>query len=364
MKKRSFSAFTIGLAFFSMFFGSGNLVFPLFLGSFAGSHWVYVALGFILGGVLGPFLGTLTMVLFKGDTNRFFYTLPPSIALGFMTLLTAVWIPLGAGPRCIQVAYEAFLFFLPNTPFWMFSTLYSVVVVLIIMRMTRVIETLGYFLTPALLTLLGALFFIGIQGSSVPTVSNVSKWTCIYGGIVYGYSTMDLIASFFFSSSLIYILRHFETDEKKTLKKAFFAGSIGMGTLAIVYLALVFLSAKNADILANVPKEQILTFVSKKFLGETLSIIPVLAIILACLTTSIAMTTVYAEFIGEKFLKEEDPPSLKSSTISAALSFGLSFLGLSNILKITWPVLQVSCPLLIILAIYNIIRNRKNLFLG
>lgn len=359
---RNFSSFTLGLAFFSMFFGSGNLVFPLFLGASASSNWPYVAAGFILGGVLGPFLGTMTMVLYKGDTDQFFRTLSPKVALIFMTILTAVWIPLGAGPRCIQVAYEAFLFFIPSCPFWAFSVCYSLLVVVIILRLTRIIETLGYVLTPLMLVLLAILCIVGTYGTSAPVAQGNLGSDIFYDGLIYGYSTMDLIASFFFSSSLIYILKHIEPDQKKAIRKAFYAGIIGMSVLALVYFGLIILAARNAELLKNIPKEQVLPFISTNLLGKYLSIIPVVAIILACMTTSIAMTSVYAEFIGEKFLKEKDPPTLVSSSVSALLSMGMSFLGLNAVIAITWPILQISCPLLIILAIYNVIRYRKTLF--
>jgi LIVCS family branched-chain amino acid:cation transporter len=57
-----------GLAMFSMFFGSGNLVFPLLVGQMSSGHYLSATLGILLTGVLVPFLGILAMILFNGDS--------------------------------------------------------------------------------------------------------------------------------------------------------------------------------------------------------------------------------------------------------------------------------------------------------
>ena len=51
--KRSDKIMTTGFALFAMFFGAGNMVFPLFLGANAGHHLLLVALVFVVVGVGG-----------------------------------------------------------------------------------------------------------------------------------------------------------------------------------------------------------------------------------------------------------------------------------------------------------------------
>ena len=41
---------------FALFFGAGNLIFPLHLGQMAGHNWAQAAIGFCLTGVLLPLL--------------------------------------------------------------------------------------------------------------------------------------------------------------------------------------------------------------------------------------------------------------------------------------------------------------------
>ena len=69
---RSRHIITTGLAMFSMFFGAGNIVFPLALGQQAGSMaWVAI-LGFLITAVGVPFMGLVSMILFEGNYKKFF----------------------------------------------------------------------------------------------------------------------------------------------------------------------------------------------------------------------------------------------------------------------------------------------------
>lgn len=61
-----------GLALFAMFFGAGNMIFPLQLGVDAGQHVLPALLAFIITGVGVPFLGLFAVSLYEGDYWRFF----------------------------------------------------------------------------------------------------------------------------------------------------------------------------------------------------------------------------------------------------------------------------------------------------
>lgn len=52
---------------FGMFFGSGNLIFPIHLGQLSGNNWFPAALGFAVSGSLFPLLAILAVVVTKSD---------------------------------------------------------------------------------------------------------------------------------------------------------------------------------------------------------------------------------------------------------------------------------------------------------
>ena len=67
----------IGFAMFSMFFGAGNVVFPLALGQYAQDHNFYAILGLLITAVGVPFAGLMAMTLYNGDYKKFFERIGP-----------------------------------------------------------------------------------------------------------------------------------------------------------------------------------------------------------------------------------------------------------------------------------------------
>src|SRR5690348_4123561 len=96
----------IGLALFSMFFGAGNIVFPLAVGQITGDQVLFASLGLILTAALVPIIGVIAMVLFDGNQRHFFGRL--GRVPGFLLALSIISLlgPLGSTPRCIALAYS------------------------------------------------------------------------------------------------------------------------------------------------------------------------------------------------------------------------------------------------------------------
>lgn len=62
---------SVSLAMFSMFFGAGNVVFPLIVGQAAQDRSLFALLGLLITGVGVPFIGLFGMTLFDGDYRAF-----------------------------------------------------------------------------------------------------------------------------------------------------------------------------------------------------------------------------------------------------------------------------------------------------
>lgn len=52
---------------FALFFGAGNLIFPLHLGQLAGRNWLIATIGFLITGVLLPLFSVLAIAITKTD---------------------------------------------------------------------------------------------------------------------------------------------------------------------------------------------------------------------------------------------------------------------------------------------------------
>ncbi len=348
--KNKFSYVFIGLALFSMYFGSGNLIYPLFVGQLAKDQCLLASLGFFLTGVAVPFLGVIAMIIYKGDYTKFFECLGSRPGSLFVALLLTIWAPLGCCPRCITLAYASFHSYWSSLPLWFFSAVYSLLVYLIIQKKRRMMDILGYILTPVLLLCLALII---LKGSGM---SAAFAWPAAHGlphfttGLVEGYNTIDLIASFFFSASIIRMLQQLSSD--KPLKVTFQACLVGISLLGVIYVALIGLAGAYSDLLADIPKDQMLTFVAKTIMGPKMGVIAIAAIFLACLTTSIAQTLVYAEFLQKRF----NSPVL-SKGIALGMAYVMSLTGLEGISAVTVPILKILYPLLIVMIFYNLYKH-------
>ena len=65
----------LGMMIFALFLGAGNIIFPPMEGYTAGQHWATAALGFVLTGVLMPFI-TLVVVSVLGRAKNSPATFP------------------------------------------------------------------------------------------------------------------------------------------------------------------------------------------------------------------------------------------------------------------------------------------------
>ena len=67
-KKLTFKQYlVVASLLFGLFFGAGNLIFPLHLGQLAGANWGPAALGFLVTGVLLPLLSVLAIAVTRAE---------------------------------------------------------------------------------------------------------------------------------------------------------------------------------------------------------------------------------------------------------------------------------------------------------
>jgi LIVCS family branched-chain amino acid:cation transporter len=350
--KNKSSYLVIGLALFSMFFGSGNLIYPLYVGLNSNNLFTSI-LGFLLTGAFLPFLGVIAMVLFNGKYFDFFNILGEKLGLAFIFLILSVFIPFGSAPRCIALSFSSVSSYLNIGPIWIFSLVYLLLVYLVIQKKYGFLNFLGKIITPLLIS---SILFIFVKGVFFTNFSELNYSTLSYkDALVEGYNTMDLIASFFFSASIIGILNK-QKSKKESLKITIKASLIAVLCLSVIYISLMIVSKKHSLILENVSKEQMLSVLAKSILGTKLSIISLFAILLACFSTSVALCVVFRDFLRDIIFKNEKKDHL-SLLISIFVTYLVSLSGMKGIIKISEPALKIAYPILLILIIINIFKK-------
>lgn len=343
-----------GLAMFSMFFGSGNLVFPILVGKISEGHFTLAALGILITGVIVPFLGILAMLLFNGNSHEFFNRLGKPATFWLPLIALSLMGPFGVLARCITVAHGAFRLLVSETPLWGFSLIACLVIWLFSVKKNRIVPVLGTVLTPLLLLSLAAIAWFGLSQAPLPSHSSIGAWASLKEGLFQGYQTMDLLAAFFFSSFIIRHLRDKAKNESQPSLSIFLKASlIGAGLLAVVYFGLVLLGAKYSSQLTSIPPQEMLGFIAQKALGSWAAPVVCLAIILACFTTAVVLTSLFADFFRKEIAKEKVSHSM-SLLVTLLIAFSVSTLEFSGIAKVLNPIMGIIYPALITLTIFNI----------
>jgi LIVCS family branched-chain amino acid:cation transporter len=119
---------------------------------------------------------------------------------------------------------------------------------------------------------------------------------------------------------------------------------------------LICLSVSHSQLLSDVPKEQLLVHIAKDLLGAQLGMVASAAVFLACFTTSVALATVYADFVAEKIFGSQDR-YLVGLMATQFVTYVMSITGLEGIAAVTEPILQLFYPMLMIMIVFNLARK-------
>lgn len=359
MTPRLSLALTGGFAMFSMFFGSGNLVFPLSIGARSLDLFAFAAMGLFLTGVMVPFLGLLSMICAEGNRRSFFREIGRHPAFLLTFLMLAIMGPFGVSARCIIVAFSGVQLVFENLSEVVFSILFCTVTGLLCWRKAQIVSVIGRYLTPFLLggILLIILFgfYLAPDFTSVPESAEV----VFKKGIDQGYQTMDLLAAFFFSAATIQFLKTqtLLTDIKENpMKLALYASFVGMILLSLVYGGFVYLGAAYGPQLVGVPPEQMLTMIAGLTLGSYALPIMSVTIAMACLTTIIILTNLFAEFLSDEVC--DGKVSRQSAlVVTLIISFLVSLAGFTKLAEWIGGLLTFAYPSLIALALGKILET-------
>lgn len=357
--KKCLSVMTGGFAIFAMFFGAGNLVFPILAGKATHNAFFPAFLGLTLTGVLVPLLGLIGILLYNGNYQDFFDRFGKSTAFILILLMLLLMGPFGALPRCTTVAYGSFAVLAPSFPLIYFSLIISCIVYILCLNQNQIVPLLGAFLAPAKIVSVGFILLFGLLFASAPHQSLLPASEAFEYGALKGYQMMDLIASFFFATVIAAHFKNKYTNNDEYSGTSFnltlYAILLGSSLLMTVYLVLVYLGATFSQALSQNPPEQFLSMIAHLTLGPSAGRIVTIAIILSCLTTIVALTTVFTDFLYEHIFKKRlKRPFCLAITI--LISFLMSNLGFSGIATLLSPILFYLYPLLILLTFINITR--------
>lgn len=347
-----------GLAIFAMLFGSGNLIYPPSVGIFSGEKaWIGI-LAFLISGVLIPLTGLIGMVLYKGDYRAFFNRIgkvPGNIAILCCMLIIG---PLLAMPRIVDTTYELMYPFISNyTGLLSFSILFAVLSFALSYKKSSLIDVIGKILSPLILILLLIIFIVGLITNYSTTTTSMANLKIFKTSFILGYNTLDLLGALFFGYIIVSIL---ESNDKSTLQdtkklaKTMISSSLIAGfLLAVVYVGLGAMGALHGKGLENLGVGKKFIALMQNILGNHGAFIISFTVLLACLTTIIALASVVTEYLRHDVVKDKISYKVILFLVLAVTTV-FAQAQLDTILYYSEPFILILYPTLIVLTLCNI----------
>ena len=342
-----------GFALFAMFFGAGNLIFPPYLGIITGPEWLTAFGGFTFADAGLALLAVMATAKYDGDVIALFRRAGGKLAivLGCADILCIG--PFLAIPRTGATTYEMGIMPLLGDaiPIAVFAAIFFIITYILTIKPSKVVDIVGRVLTPALLIALAVIIVKGVISPLGPIVEEPMIQGVVGEGIAQGYQTMDAFAAIALASVLIVSLNekgyNTVSDKLKAIMKSGVLACVG---LALVYGGLCFLGATVSTMYGvDAQQSQVIVNITEGLLGQTGKVILAVCVALACLTTSIGLTSATGQFF-EKL----SGGKLKYKTVVLAVcifSACMASIGVGGIIKVASPVLSIVYPPTIVLVI-------------
>ncbi|WP_096199991.1 branched-chain amino acid transport system II carrier protein [Bacillus sp. FJAT-45350] len=358
-KKIPFSTYAIiGTMLFGMYFGAGNLIFPIQLGQQSGTNFWPALIGFLVTAIGLPFIGILAIGLSGSNGLRDLASRVHPIFGGVFAVTLYLTIgPFFAIPRTATVPFVVGFepFINPEqVSLWLgiFSFLFFVIVYYFSLNPAKIMDYIGKYLTPAFLVFL--FFLIGI--AIIKPMGTFGNPTGDYiqlafmTGFKEGYNTMDALASLAFGIVVINAFkRQGITDTQDISKATLKSGIFAMGLMMLIYGLITYMGASSVTAIGTFDNGGLIfSAVSQHYFGSYGAVLLGIIIVLACLKTSIGLITACSEFFHKLLPKV----SYKWFVfILCFVSFTIANFGLNNIIQFAVPVLMLLYPLAIVLIL-------------
>ncbi|MCU5104175.1 branched-chain amino acid transport system II carrier protein [Bacillus cereus] len=345
----------LGFMLFALFFGAGNLIFPPMLGQMAGNNVWLANAGFLVTGVGLPLLA-ITAFVFSGksDIQSLASRVHPLFGIVFTTVLYLAIGPFFAIPRSGNVSFEIGIKpFVSNgaspTILTIFTVVFFAVACLLSLNPSRIIDIVGKFLTPIKLTFIGLLIVVSVvkpMGRLQSLSEGYNTSYVFFKGFQEGYLTLDALVAFVFGMIIVNAIKERGATTKKQLMTICAkATAIATTLLVSIYTALSYMGASSVEKLGHLNNgAEILAKVSNYYFGSYGAILLGLLITVACLTTSVGLIISCATFFRGLFPKVS---YRKIAIILSIFSTLVANIGLTQLIKISVPVLMALYPMVI-----------------
>ncbi len=352
---------------FGMFFGAGNLIFPVEVGQQAGSHVWLAAVGLLITGVGLPLLGVAALGISRsGGLYELSSRAGKPYGMFFTCLLYLTIGPFFAIPRCATTSFTVGLEqILPESELswlWLllFSAAFFAVVLFFSLRPGKILTWIGKILNPVFLAFLAVLVVVALlrPGAAVSEVEPLGDYAGkpFFTGFLAGYNTMDALASLAFGIVVVQVIRGLGVEEPGAVAGSTVrAGVFSCLFMGLIYVAVTIVGVQSRGLFAPAENGGVaLAQIARHYLGSAGALVLAATVTLACLKTAVGLVTSCAETFAGMFPR--GPKYAVWAVVFSVVSFLFANLGLSAIIGWSIPVLMFLYPLaiaLIALALFG-----------
>lgn len=350
----------VGFALFAMFFGAGNLIFPPILGQLCGDQWVWGFVGFLFADGVLSCLGIYVVNMAGGPRAAFNRFLGKGAGTALNTAAIICLCVVFAMPRTAATTFEIsvapYLGEGADSYLAIFSVVFFVVVFLLACRKSRVVDIIGRFFTPVLVVGVVVLIGVGIANPigplEAPRIGYVFE-----EGLRSGYQTMDVLGVAAFSIIILdsSIIKSCASDDER-LSTLACASIVAVIMLGIIYGGLTYLGATSFALGSDMSQVDLLIAIVQALLGDAGIFILSVVVLLACVTTAVALVSSAADFFNKLFGNRISYNALL--VIDCVIGAVICDLGLSRIISTADPILGVIYPPLIVVVVLLLFSRR------
>ena len=363
LKQRMLVAATL----FGMFFGAGNLIFPVHLGQLAGRNLIPATAGFILTAVGIPILGVAAIGNTHSDGLQDLASRAGKRYGCFFTCLLYLTIgPCFAIPRCATTSFTTGIAPMlgdaggGRMALFLFSAVFFGLVLFFSLRPGSITLWIGKIINPLFLFFLGILIVSALLRPGAPVSSTLPDASYQSGALFHalseGYGTMDAIAGLAFGIVVVNVIRQMGVQDDAAIAGEVLRSGILAGILmTFIYMLTILMGAQSLGLFAPSDNGGIaLSQISSHYLGQAGILILAVTITFACLKTSIGLVTSCAETFEKMFPRRLSYHAW--AVLFTVFSFLISNVGLSTLIRYSVPVLMLIYPpaiALILLALFG-----------
>ena len=213
---------------FGMFFGAGNLIFPVSMGQLAGRNMWSAIIGFLITGVGLPLLGVAALGISRssglfnlsrkvGRPYAYFFTCALYLTIG----------PFFAIPRCATTSFTVGMEQLipQGNRGWLYLLIFSLIFFGVTLYFSlypgKILMWVGKVLTPCFLVFLAILILVTLLNptTAIGAVEPQGAYAAqpFLTGFLEGYNTMDALASLAFGIVVVQVIRDLGVEKPEAV---------------------------------------------------------------------------------------------------------------------------------------------------